>query len=201
MVEKVKIYMWIKVVGSAGFLLYFLYDINSITKKNPLVQKFFGAGTVLVGISTVGIFAEGWENMLRSPARAIFFGILAAVMLGLLIYTLFFALPFEATYVEENHVRKAYMEGVYALSRHPGVLWFAFFYLAAAGMIGTWKAMTDGLLLVFWNVIYICLQDQRIFPQTFCNYEEYRQMTPFLLPNRESIRRCFKTWGRGDIGL
>ena len=40
--------MWQFILGSAGFLLYFIYDINSIKKKNAFLQKFFALGTVLV---------------------------------------------------------------------------------------------------------------------------------------------------------
>ena len=28
------------ILGSAGFLLYFIYDINSVRKQNSLLQKF-----------------------------------------------------------------------------------------------------------------------------------------------------------------
>ena len=36
--------MWQFILGSAGFLLYFIYDINSIKKKNTFFQKFFAWG-------------------------------------------------------------------------------------------------------------------------------------------------------------
>ena len=45
--------MWQFILGSAGFLLYFIYDINSIKKKNTFFQKFFAWGTVLVALSLV----------------------------------------------------------------------------------------------------------------------------------------------------
>ena len=43
--------MWQIVLGSFGFLLYFIYDINSIRKKNVIFQKFFAVGTVFVVVS------------------------------------------------------------------------------------------------------------------------------------------------------
>ena len=43
--------MWQIILGSLGFLLYFMYDINSIQKKNIIIQKFFAVGTVLVVVS------------------------------------------------------------------------------------------------------------------------------------------------------
>lgn len=191
--------MWVRVVGSIGFLCYFIYDINSVTIKNHVLQKFFLLGTLLAAVSTAGILMKGWDGMCASWIRTLCFGIFALFMFGLLVYTLFFALPFDATYVEESRERRAYTEGVYALCRHPGVLWFALMYLGIAGMIWNGEALLDGGLLIAWNTAYICLQDWRIFPKTFTNYEDYRQMTPFLIPNGRSVRRCRETWGRGEI--
>lgn len=182
--------IWIELAGSAGFLCYFLYDINSITWKNKLLQRFFLIGSLLVAFSSIGIVAEGWNGMQHQPLRAAVFGGLAVIFFAGLIYTLFFALPFQETYVEENHERKTYTKGMYALCRHPGVLWFALFYLALAGMIGTGRAAFDGILLILWNILYVILQDRVIFPKTFSDYEEYQKTTPFLIPNRKSVKRC-----------
>lgn len=183
---------WIEVTGSMGFLCCFLYDINSVTWKNKILQRFFLLGTLLIAVSTGGIVVCGWKTVGGHPLQAAVCGAAALLFLALLVYTLFFALPFEETYVKENHERKTYTEGMYALCRHPGVLWFGFFYLALAGMIGTLRAAGDGCLLTAWNTAYICLQDRVIFPQTFSDYGEYRKTTPFLFPSRESLGRCLR---------
>ena len=169
--------MWQFILGSAGFLLYFIYDINSIKKKNTFFQKFFAWGTVLVALSLVMELWLSWGQCQHRIGRIIGFGTGALCFLALLIYTLFFALPFEETYCEENKLRAAYTEGVYGLCRHPGVLWFAGAYLCMWGMI-------------FWNYLYIIFQDLWTFPQTFFNYREYQKTTPFLMPNRDSIKKC-----------
>ena len=87
----------------------------------------------------------------------------AILFLGLLIYTLFFALPFDETYVKENHERLAYTEGVYALCRHPAfcgspVILFLFlgpdFWGSGKGNGGLF-----GVLIV-WNILYIFLPGQ-----------------------------------------
>ena len=70
------------------------------------------------------------------------FGLGGFLFLCLLIYTLFFALPFEETYCEENKLRAAYTEGMYGLCRHPGVLWFAGAYLCMWGN-GRWMETRD----------------------------------------------------------
>ena len=186
--------MWIKVLGSIGFLCCFLYDINSITRNNRWLKKFFFLGMVLIVCGTAGMFQTGWSAMRVCPVRTVLFGGFALVMFAGLIYTLFFALPFETTYVKENQKREAYTEGMYALCRHPGVLWFIGLYLCIAGMAFTRELLMDGLIYIGWNTAYIVLQDLVIFPQTFWNYGEYRSVAPFLIPNRKSIRRCLVTF-------
>lgn len=177
--------------ASLGFICCLVYDINSITIKNKVLQKGFFAGSALVVLATVFILKENAEGV-RWP-QALLFGAAGLLMLALLIYTLFFALPFEATYVEENRKREAYMEGVYGLCRHPGVLWYAGMYLCLAGALWSKKALVEGIFLIGWNLAYIILQDLVIFPATFSNYDVYKKCTPFLIPNGKSIKKCFHT--------
>ena len=185
--------MWQLILGTAGFVLYFVYDINSVLSKNVCLQKFFAWGCILVVASVVAEFCSAWGQGHRSVEAVIGFGIGALFFLGLLIYTLFFALPFEETYCEENKLRAAYTEGVYGLCRHPGVLWFAGAFLCMWGMLGGWRPGIYFGLMIFWNYLYIIFQDLWTFPRTFFNYREYQQSTPFLIPNGKSIRVCMKS--------
>ena len=185
--------MWQLILGTAGFVLYFVYDINSVLSKNVCLQKFFAWGSILVVASVAAEFCSAWGQGHRSVEAVIGFGIGALFFLGLLIYTLFFALPFEETYCEENKLRAAYTEGVYGLCRHPGVLWFAGAFLCMWGMLGGWRPGIYFGLMIFWNYLYIIFQDLWTFPRTFFNYREYQQSTPFLIPNGKSIRVCMKS--------
>lgn len=110
--------------------------------------------------------------------------------LCLLVYTLFFALPFEETYVEESRYREAYTEGMYALCRHPGVLWFAGVYLCIAMLWKSEEGILFSAVMVLLNLFYVIFQDVYSFPRTFSNYQEYKKSTPFLIPNGKSIQRC-----------
>ena len=85
------------ILGSAGFLLYFIYDINSVRKQNRHLQKFFAVGTILVVLSLFMELWLAWGQCSLRIGRMIGFGIGAMCFLALLIYTLFFALPFEET--------------------------------------------------------------------------------------------------------
>ena len=45
--------MWQFILGSTGFILYFIYDINSVRMKNAVLQKFFAVGSILVVVSLI----------------------------------------------------------------------------------------------------------------------------------------------------
>ena len=176
-------------LGVLGFLCYFLYDVKSVGRIAGWMNRLFMIGTILIVVATSVLFWKRRGVLFQTPmdllwmAGGVFF-------LYLLIYTLFFALPFDETYVKESRYRKAYTEGVYALCRHPGVLWFAGMYLFAALL---WKSL-EGLIffvvMVILNIFYVIFQDYYSFPKTFSNYREYQRSTPFLIPNRKSIQQC-----------
>lgn len=183
------------VLGTMGFLLYFLYDINSIKWNNSIMQKFFAIGSICVAGSTVWVLAECLSEKIVHPIVCVILGTVSLGFLGLLVYTLFFALPFEETYLEKSRERMAYTEGVYSLCRHPGVLWFAGAYLCFWGISGDLNRGIYFVSMIFWNCLYIIVQDFWIFPATFTNYEDYKKNTPFLLPNWSSIN-AFLSWNR-----
>ena len=132
-----------------------------------------------------------WGQCQHRIGRIIGFGTGALCFLALLIYTLFFALPFEETYCEENKLRAAYTEGVYGLCRHPGVLWFAGAYLCMWGMFGGWRQGIYFLLMIFLELsVYHFSGSVDFFHRHFFNYREYQKTTPFLMPNRDSIKKC-----------
>ena len=98
--------MWQFILGSTGFILYFIYDINSVRMKNAVLQKFFAAGSILVVVSLIAELYAAWGSCQRKIGTMTGFGLGGFLFLCLLIYTLFFALPFEETYCEEiNCVR------------------------------------------------------------------------------------------------
>lgn len=180
----------IAIVASVlGFFLYYIYDINSVKWRNSLMNKFFALGSALV-LASVFIVITTQIN----EANFTLFGILSAgVFLALLIYTLFFAIPFKETYIEDEQNRMAYTQGIYALCRHPGVLWLLGFTLSIFALIPTSTTLLTVTVINTMNVLYIVLQDIWTFPNTFANYNQYKSMTPFLIPNVLSIKLCLST--------
>lgn len=187
------------ILGSIAFLLYALYDINSVRWNKHWLHYGFLFGTLLLAVTTIGVVFQNKEHIGNIEGSSILLLCGGAIFFVLLIYTLFFALPFDETYRKESERRAAYTEGVYALCRHPGVLWFIGFYLFLACGMKSKEVFNYGLLMSVWNILYVILQDKYIFPLTFVNYREYQRQTPFLIPNMKSIRTCFHTLHRKKI--
>lgn len=183
--------------GCLSFLLFILYDLGQaglfITNWRGMARSFFLLGFLILTGCTAGL---AWQQMIQLAAwepKQMIALFAAALFFVMLIYTLFFALPFEETYVTQTAGAKTYDRGMYALCRHPGVLWFAGFY------ISLWLTLGGASLfwLAFWyslfNVGYVILQDICTFPRIFVDYEQYKQRVPFLLPNYTSLKRCILT--------
>ena len=180
-------------LGLAGFALFFLSDYNDWRLSRPALKACFPAGGLLLAAGTAlelrrgAPLAEGWLRWLVLA--------LAAALFLLEVYTLFFALPVKASYARPGEKRPACTTGVYALCRHPGVLWFmglyACLYLAAG--LPLWEAAAYGGL----NMGLVVFEDRCVFPARLEGYGAYRAATPFLLPTRRSVRACRNLSGGG----
>jgi len=165
-------------VGIIAYILYFIYDYNSITRKNRFAASFFTVGTLMIIGSTVSVLVKKHCLSPVSAAAAI----VAFIFLGLLVYTLFFALPFTETYVKESELRKTYTGGVYSICRHPGVLWLVGMYLCFIVISADLSASVYYGIIIAGDILYVVYQDIYIFPRTFSDYDEYKKTTPFLIP-------------------
>lgn len=191
--------LWI-LLGCAAFALFFLYDIAGATGRLRGFRIGFAAGCLLLLASTVGLVWQGLHGRRTGWPVFILFGLLALLFLALLVYTLFFALPFRDTYTGGTASPVLCRNGVYALCRHPGVLWLSGFYLCLYAALGTGALLAAFAAFTLLDIAYVVLQDRWSFPKQFPDYEDYRQSTPFLLPNSRSIRRCVRTWRRTGDG-
>jgi protein-S-isoprenylcysteine O-methyltransferase Ste14 len=172
--------------GVLAFILFAVYDMNSIIFHKRVLKSFFFIGCAAFMVSIAGIT---WNSRTYFWRMSIISGFAALVFLGGLVYTLFFAIPFKKTYIKNAVVPKVCSTGIYAVCRHPGVLWLMGF------CIFNWITLPSSLMLIFGllfsalDVLYAYMQDRWTFPHLFINYEEYKYATPFLVPTRESIKR------------
>ena len=181
------------VMGLLAFLLFAAYDINSVTSKKYIISSFFFLGSFLLIAATAGIIIESFHDIQWHLGWMSIFGIFSLIFLVLLIYTLFFALPFNETYVKSDAIPKVYQNGFYALCRHPGVLWFMGFYFFLWLTLKIPLLLLAGIIFSCCNVMYVIFQDHWTFPRVFDDYNDYKKLTPFIIPTFKSIKRCLQT--------
>ena len=181
-------------LGTAAFLLYIVYDINSYTLHNRVLNCGFWAGSTMLAAATILLLISAWqENAFSGPADIVLI-LLGATFFVLLLYCLFFALPFQETYVDQTQDRFVYDRGAYALCRHPGVLCFWGMYLCLGLAALPTRFLLNGMVYSLLNLLYVVFQDRITFPKTFCDYSEYRKKVPFIIPNKKSICLAAQTW-------
>ena len=177
-----------------AFALFFVYDVNSVLWKNRFLHSFFALGTQLLAVCTLGCLVSQWEDCLMRRQPLFTLGLVpGAAGFVLMVDSLFFSLPFEETYLHPQQKPPVYDRGMYALCRHPAVLWLSLGYTGLALSWGTLLFAALAVLCSLLDVLYVVFQDCWTFPRTFCDYREYRKSTPFLIPTRESIQSAWHT--------
>ncbi len=171
-----------------GFALLFLGDYNSIKWKCGILRPAFFGGFGLIAAAVItDLSLAFYEGAVRN---------FDFVLLGLgffflccLLYTLFFAIPFYESYVDEQKERKTYRGGLYGLCRHSGV-WFFFFCMVCFGVAALpTPFLYRGLFYTALNIIYSYFQDKFIFPKVFTDHGDYCGEVPFLIPTSQSLCR------------
>ena len=160
--------------------MFLCYDLNNITARSFAGKALFPLAALLL------LYATIQAAVLPSD------GFLPPVFLLLLAYTLLIVmvLPVPA---DPTRPPAVYDRGVYALCRHPGVLWFAGAYFSAWLAMGKNSLLAAAFLFSLLNLLYVVIQDRFIFPRQFPEYPAYQASVPFLIPNFESVKRCLET--------
>ena len=185
--------MYSLLLGMLGFLLFFLYDVNSFTWRSRLLHKSFALGVTLLAAATVLDLAAALRMGAFSGLKDLILLVAGALCLAALVYCLFFALPFAETYQDTDGPPAVCDRGVYALCRHPGVLCMLGMYLFWG--LGALPAtmLRNGLIFSGFNTVYVSFQDRMTFPRTFPDYPDYQKNVPFLIPTGASIRAAWRT--------
>lgn len=169
------------ILGATSFALFILYDLNQIGKNRKALKLLFPVGIVILMAVSLKI---AWFSVVVYEINVIMMivcGIAAVVFFGLLIYTLFFAVPFDSAYVQGSK-QKLCTTGVYGICRHPGVLFLAGVYIFSALALGKRDLLIAGVIFTVCNIVYVAVQDRWIFPKVFEGYDDYQKTTHFLLP-------------------
>jgi protein-S-isoprenylcysteine O-methyltransferase Ste14 len=173
-------------LGSSGFLLLFIADIFSLKHKSIMSAVFSVIGTAIIFTISIIILFGGTTYIVPLGIRVIA-GLFTLLFLALLIYSV----VIEVNLTKED--KRLLTTGTYALTRHPGVMWFLFYYLLGSLLFGNFDILIAGLVFTTFNVIYVIFQEKFIFTKLFHGYEQYQKLTPMLIPNYKSIKRCVNT--------
>ncbi len=174
-------------IGFIGFVLLVVYDINQAFIKIKYLSSLFFIGLLFILIATIGILFYKSAFAL-SLFWLVFCVIMAVAFLSLMIYALFFAIPFKETYCEDNDFRLC-TKGAYALCRHPAVPCFILFYLFLWLSTGINYVLVAFFVFSMSNILYSLFQDNYIFPRIFDGYKKYKENTPFIIPNTDTIKK------------
>lgn len=170
------------ILGCAAFGCFFLSDANDLHFARKGGAILFPLGIALLTAATA---VEAVLN--ASPvgvALRIICSALTLVFLILTVYSLFFAIPIKSSYAEPGAKRSCRDEGVYALCRHPGVLFFIPLYLCLTAL---GLSLLSALVYICLNVLLVVYEDYRVFPVLLEGYDEYKRRVPFLFPNKTTL--------------
>lgn len=174
------------------FALFFLNDLNDYKLKKKYLIYCFPLGVVLLTVFVV-MKADSRYALTGIYLRACI-GIVALVFLILTLVSLFFALPIGLSYTAPGGKRPTQTEGVYALCRHPGVLWFSFLFLSMWPSIGLPPLFVCECIAL--NILLALFEDLYVFPAILTGYDAYKSSTPFLIPSKQSISLCISYYLR-----
>ena len=180
-------------MGCLGFVFFYIFDLNKIVFIHKNINLSFAAGVIILAASTVGILCGDYQAFDLPGWLRWIFSLMAMMALLLMIYSLFFALPFLETYVVSESGRLV-DTGMYALCRHPGVIWFFFLYLFLWLASGKTMMMWAGTVWTIMDIIHVYVQDRWLFPKNLPGYDQYKNEVPFLIPNQSSIRKSISSF-------
>lgn len=185
--------------GAVSFAAFALSDYLSAVRRTAGGSLLFGLGSLLLAASTALLVLHQGAAVLFGPLWPLRWlcVAVAVVMLVLLAYTLTFALHAGGSdYQPPQDGRLPLVDcGVYALCRHPGVLWLGGFYFALWGALGGFWLAAAFVTYTVLDLLYVLWQDRCVFPHSISGYTGYRARVPFLLPSRRSLRCCLLDFG------
>lgn len=139
-------------IGIIGYCCYYIYDFNDVYFGKKLFKSFFMLGSILQIFATIGCIFHFFNTPFIFNIKNWIACLITLFFFVLLIYTLFFSLPFEKTYIlQDNH--EVYKVEMYALCRHPGVLWYIAFYIALYFSFPTLQLLIASILFCFLNLV------------------------------------------------
>ena len=185
------LYVWI---GSISFLFFALSDLNEIRFQRRFLSFSFPIGCMMLAAATIQLIRTQPADLSLAAPWNLIFGFAAALHLGFLTISLAVVRGNQRPVSETRiNLKKINDRGLYAMCRHPGVLFFILFYLSLSLALERSSLLLAGAVFSAWNIAYSLAQDRLILPRLLLHYDGYHERTPFLIPTAESLHRCIRT--------
>lgn len=187
-------FVWLG-LGALAFGLMVLSDYGQVIRGRQGAGMLFPLGGGLLIAATAALLVRRWRAVPPGPGSLFWFAG-SALMLLLLLYTLFFALPAggsSAATAQKDELRPLVDTGVFALCRHPGVLFLGGFYACLWGALGGAALGLAFVVFTLLDAAYAAWQGEAVFPRSIRDYAAYRAVTPRFIPTPGSLRRCLYT--------
>ena len=181
------------IIGAVGFVVVHLFDLVALKRIPRLKPVIWCIGSALLIYSLVMICRYPVKIMLPAWSTWLGWGMLA-VSATLLIHSLFISLPFRKTYVDTGVGDKLVKTGLYALVRHPGILWFPLFMLSLIPISRSSLLLIAAPIFVGLDIVLVVIQDKFVFGRMFEGYKNYQRETPMLLPNKKSFSAFLRSF-------
>ena len=173
------------VLGIVAFLLFVLGDVNDAYIRKRALKPCFTLGLLLLATATVCRLDTG---------RAQFIWIVVAVAFAFYLFkSLYGSFSNSEAYADKPESREVTFSGLYALCRHPGVLFFCGLYICLHFGLGL--PWTDTILYSALNILLAVFEDKFFFPEFLEGYDKYKENVPFLIPTKESIKKSLNKNG------
>lgn len=170
-------------LGILAFFLIALGDLNDAIIKKRTLKCCFPIGLMALATATA--------MRLKLNSMNIIWCVIAFSFLILLLYALFGSFSAAEAYTNKYEGERTVTDtGLYAMCRHPGVLFFAGLYISLH--FGAGFPILDTSVYIMLNLALAFFEDIYIFPSILAGYEEYKTKTPFLFPDKDSLSRMIK---------
>lgn len=184
--------------GSLAFICFAIFDLNKIRFISKNMNILVVLGSFILAFSTMAIIISPHSIRITTLWQWLAL-ILAILALLLMIYTIFSAVSFKKTYLETQKRNTVVTTGMYALCRHPGVLWFFLFYCLSGLAFNNQLLLIAAMIWTLLDIVYVYIQDRWIFPIILEDYHIYQQQVPFIIPNLTSLQHSLASLlGKGD---
>ncbi len=185
----------ITLLGAAAFILFLAWEFAALYRFGKGILSILKGFSLASGIAG-HILALTGPRFPREP-ESLLIGVVMICLAGYLLYRSLIAELPGGTYTPpagKPGRRKTCRNGTYALIRHPALWWYGLFLAGLFIFSGAKWLLISGVVWWLANFLLVVFEDIYLYPVMFNDYLSYKRQTPMLIPNRNSLSKCLKTW-------